>query len=58
MFNWSLSNSIKKVEMFSLKYNINHIYKNMNKTSAKTVTASTKTAKPAAPAKPSGGKKK
>lgn len=34
----------------------------MNKTSAKTVTASTKTAKPAskpaAPAKPSGGKKK
>jgi hypothetical protein len=61
---WRVSNQIK-VEKHFHKYNINHIYKNMNKTSVKTATASTKTAKPAAPtgkpaapAKPSGGKKK
>jgi hydrogenase maturation factor len=60
-----VSNQIK-VEKHFHKYNINHIYKNMNKTTSKTavktVTASTKTAKPAskpaAPAKPTGGKKK
>jgi len=68
-----VSNSIK-VEKHFRKYNIIYIYKNMNKTTAlttvkntpktaaKVVTASAKAAKPAskpaAPAKPSGGKKK